>query len=1028
MQVITPFLRRIIMVLSIFLFVHEVLLAQPSLIKMKYRLNAKNKQLPNAPLMEIVDKKPSQASIMFSENDSVRNADLENWLSENLELRKNIDRFERKQNQLVYKNFILEKQQQYYKGIKVEHGIINSVSINGRIRKLQFEFYSIDEEISTKPVIDEQSALQKAVEYIGAIKYTWETLSGINKLAEKPKGELVFIESMNFPEDGICLAYRFDIEASNPISRTYVYVNATNGKIALTDAKLKSSNTPASADTKYSGRRSIVTYSLGNNNYHLYEESRGADEESNVTIHTVDVQLQPNNTYTNYFNTGTLWTTPQYGSNNNAALDAHWGAEVVTDYWLKVHGRKGFGDNNEKIINIIDANLEDNAVFISEPENNSGYMTYGFSSADYGKKPLSSIDICAHEISHGVSTTTANFVYARESGALDEGFSDIWGACVSDYANKTYPLPANKDIWKIGEEVWGPASGLTRSMQNPESLGQAAVYLKGANWIDASLEGCRKPEPSVKVNDVIIGNDFCGIHTNSGVLNRWFYIIAEGGTIIEKFGIDSAATLAYVTELFLTPNSGYQTARLASLDAARVLSWNSNCSDRIKEAWKAVGVFADSIFTMSNSPEFLTNLFTSIGVGMGGYVWAGTARQGLYRYDGYNWKRATQLTNNFIAEIKSDTSGGIWIAQYGANGAQATGGGINYYRDSTFGSYIIYTNVVGNNAGIPNKNVRSIYVDNYLNAAQPTRRIWSAHIPDLVNSVSRTGAVGRGLSAISNPYFTSITAGVRTTNNLGTCERVAGNKDEVWVFASANTVEGYSQILRYDAKTDLFKGYYDITNTSPALSANFSAKAMYFDSVGKRWWIGLHTGGLYLYDVNFVPLPSPWRAINFPGIFPAGTIVNHNAITGDAKGNIYIGTSNGLVAYFNQNGASVDNPSSYNVFTTTDGLPSNNVNGIGVDPDSTTGRIFVATSSGIALKYNLRKPTVSIRKLYSTKGSGNWYDASVWSEGNIPTATSDVEIRHQIVVNANVTANSIKVTSPGAVTVSPGVELKVARQ
>jgi len=54
-----------------------------------------------------------------------------------------------------------------------------------------------------------------------------------------------------------------------------------------------------------------------------------------------------------------------------------------------------------------------------------------------GANPFTSVDICAHEVGHAVTQYTANLVYSGESGALNDGFSDIWGACVEYYADPT---------------------------------------------------------------------------------------------------------------------------------------------------------------------------------------------------------------------------------------------------------------------------------------------------------------------------------------------------------------------------------------------------------------------------------------------------------------------------------------------------------------------------------------------------------------------------------------------------------------
>ena len=54
-------------------------------------------------------------------------------------------------------------------------------------------------------------------------------------------------------------------------------------------------------------------------------------------------------------------------------------------------------------------------------------MTYGDGDASDGNKPLTALDVCGHEITHGLTSFTANLNYSNESGAMNEGFSDIFG-------------------------------------------------------------------------------------------------------------------------------------------------------------------------------------------------------------------------------------------------------------------------------------------------------------------------------------------------------------------------------------------------------------------------------------------------------------------------------------------------------------------------------------------------------------------------------------------------------------------------
>jgi Zn-dependent metalloprotease len=77
----------------------------------------------------------------------------------------------------------------------------------------------------------------------------------------------------------------------------------------------------------------------------------------------------------------------------------------------------------------------------------------------------------AHEIGHAICENTAKLVYLNESGALNEGLSDIWAAAVEHHTDPT------KKTWTMGEEI-----NITfRSMSNPKNHEQPDTYL-GQYW------------------------------------------------------------------------------------------------------------------------------------------------------------------------------------------------------------------------------------------------------------------------------------------------------------------------------------------------------------------------------------------------------------------------------------------------------------------------------------------------------------------------------------------------------------------
>ncbi|MFD2515768.1 M4 family metallopeptidase [Pontibacter locisalis] len=471
--------------------------------------------------------------------------------------------------------FIHQRFNQYYKGIKVEHGAYIVHSKNGVVQSINGDFKKIGA-VSTQAALSEKAALASALKYINAKKYMWQVpdqeawakqLKNDPNATFFPKGELVIIDntySNNKENQGKpVLAYKFDIYAQEPVSRDYVYVNAQTGEIVFKDAIIKHATASGSAATRYSGTRTVTTDSYSGS-YRLREYTRGSGIETynckTGTSYTAAVDFTDNDN---------SWTSGEFNNTakDNAALDAHWAAQMTYDYFKLKHNRNSYDNAGAKIKSYVhyDKSYE-NAFW------NGSVMTYGDGATRFDA--LTSLDVGAHEIGHAVCSNSANLVYSNESGAMNEGFSDIWGAAVEHYA------APEKSIWLIGEDIDKQRPAL-RSMSDPNSEGQPDTY-KGDMWYSGT-------------------GDNGGVHYNSGVLNHWFYVLSVGksGTndignsfSVTGIGIDAAAKIAYRTEaVYLTSNSVYADARTYSIQAAVDL-YGAGSTQVIQttNAWHAVGI------------------------------------------------------------------------------------------------------------------------------------------------------------------------------------------------------------------------------------------------------------------------------------------------------------------------------------------------------------------------------------------------------------------------------------------------------
>jgi len=531
------------------------------------------------------DEKGQPTLIIFNEESNLSPSNFQSIFKENLKL-KNGFSFQKIKEETDNIGLLHEKFQLYYNNVKVEFATYTINSKGGRIVSMNGEVYN-PTKIDVNPTISATKALDFAKRTTSSTSFLWDNKNEASLIGySKPQGELVLLPDLKDvniegTQPELLLAYKFDIYATNPVSRADVYIDAKNGKVLFYNATIKhatnfghgsahlftenhicSENNNAekitktfealvsgTAATRYSGSQSIET-TLSGSSYILRDNTRGNG------VNTYDLNTGTNyNSAVNFTDNDNNWTTAEHSANkDNGALDAHWGAEKTYDYWSAVHNRNSFNNSGAAINSYVHYSSNyDNAFW------DGSRMTYGDGSGTYFDI-LTSLDVAAHEIGHAVCTYTANLAYQRESGALNEAFSDIWGATVEYYA------APNKSPWLIGEDIERRSGhAALRSMSDPNSEGQPDTY-GGTYW---SNPNCGTPTQS---------NDYCGVHRNSGVLNHWFYILSVGKSGTNDIGnsysvtgisIDKAAKIAYRLEsVYLSANSTFANARTYGIQAA----------------------------------------------------------------------------------------------------------------------------------------------------------------------------------------------------------------------------------------------------------------------------------------------------------------------------------------------------------------------------------------------------------------------------------------------------------------------------
>ena len=324
--------------------------------------------------------------------------------------------------------------------------------------------------------------------------------------------------------------------------------------------------------TLYSGNVTLTTNSLASG-YELRDPSRGG-------TYTIDMGGRRNggSVLTDADN---IWGNNATSDAASAATDAQYGTAVTWDYYKNVHGRNGIANNGTGAYNRVHYNRNYANAYWSD---SCFCMTYGDGDGT-SIKPLVSLDVAGHEMTHGVTSRTANLTYSGESGGLNEATSDIFGTMVEFYAANS----SDAGDYLIGEKIMVKGGSL-RSMVKPSSDGVSAdCWYSGVGSLD--------------------------VHYSSGVANHFFFLLAEGtnsayGTSptckagdtrvatgtgsLAGIGRDAAAKIWYrALTTKMSSSTNYAGARTATIAAAQELFTlgllPADYSAQVAATWTAVG-------------------------------------------------------------------------------------------------------------------------------------------------------------------------------------------------------------------------------------------------------------------------------------------------------------------------------------------------------------------------------------------------------------------------------------------------------
>jgi Zn-dependent metalloprotease len=322
----------------------------------------------------------------------------------------------------------------------------------------------------------------------------------------------------------------------------HVVVDAVTGTVLRSADEVKT----GTGNSKYSGTVTIGT-SGSAGSFQLSDPTRGNNRATDLNGLTFgDGRL--------FTDADNVWGNPATSDRATAGVDAHYGAQVTFDFYKNVLGRNGIFNNGTGIRSRVHYGKAYVNAFWDGTQ-----MTYGDGAGN--AKPLTSIDIAGHEMSHGVTENTAALVYTGDAGGLNEATSDIFGTAVEWYANNASDTPD----YLIGEEININGNGTPlRYMDQPSKDG-------GSKDCWSSTLGSLDP------------------HYSSGPLNHWFYLASEGSgakvingvsynsptcnaSTVTGIGRAAAEKIWYRTlSTYLTSRSTYAAAREGAIKSAKDL-------------------------------------------------------------------------------------------------------------------------------------------------------------------------------------------------------------------------------------------------------------------------------------------------------------------------------------------------------------------------------------------------------------------------------------------------------------------------
>lgn len=330
------------------------------------------------------------------------------------------------------------------------------------------------------------------------------------------------------------LAWKMDVSVALD-QDWWVVIDAQDGSSLAKISRVMSDNVPGSGVDLLGVTRSLNVWQSGTTYYMIdaskpmfnpttgegyieTDDARGLTESQILVANTIQ------NTTLVVSTSATSWGNPD-------AVSAAYNLSQTYDYYYDRFSRSSYDGNR--------GNLE-GVVRIGNLANAFWHPTHKMMFFGNADRYAGSLDVVGHEVTHGVANSIGSqgvLFYSGQSGALNEAYADIFGEMIEARTKGT-------NDWLIGSQL----STIIRSMSNPPAYSQ----------------------PATMSQYVVTSADNGGVHKNSGIINRAYYLVAAG--LRDAIGGRDAERIFYrCLTVSMKPFSQFIDARLGCVAAAEAL-------------------------------------------------------------------------------------------------------------------------------------------------------------------------------------------------------------------------------------------------------------------------------------------------------------------------------------------------------------------------------------------------------------------------------------------------------------------------